>query len=109
MPDYQELKTEADRRWRELNEGSRPWVRVGTAMCGQAAGAIDVLNVLNAEIERTNIDAKVDTVGCMGICYAEPLVDILKPGISRILYGNMAPSAIPGLVERVLSGNEIDF
>ena len=76
-------------------------------MCGQAAGAIDVLNVLKAEIERTNIDAQVDTVGCIGICYAEPLVDILKPGVSRILYGNMTPSAIPGLVERVLSGNEI--
>lgn len=107
MPNYQELKTEADRRWRELNEGTRPWVRVGTAMCGQAAGAIDVLNVLKAEIERTNINAQVDTVGCIGICYAEPLVDILKPGVSRILYGNMTPSAIPGLVERVLSGNEI--
>ena len=34
MATFQELKARADREWRELVSGQRPWIRVGTAMCG---------------------------------------------------------------------------
>ena len=85
MSAYEELKAEADKRWQELVNGDRPWIRVGTVLCGHAAGAYQVIDALNAELKRRDIQARIDEVGCLGICYAEPLVDILKPGGSHAL------------------------
>ena len=50
MPSYQELKSQADERWHELTNGDVPWIRVGTAMCGHAAGAFQVLDAIRAEL-----------------------------------------------------------
>ena len=91
MPTYQEIKSTADDRWQRLTAGERPWIRIGTAMCGHAAGAYDVIDALKAELEKHKINAVVDEVGCLGICYAEPLVDILKPGGSRLFLPQRDP------------------
>lgn len=107
MPTYQELKTEADRRWRALTSGETPWIRVGTAMCGHAAGAFQVIAALKAELERRGIEATVSEVGCLGICYAEPLVDILKPGRSRLFFQNVTPADVPGIVDAYLVSDRV--
>lgn len=102
MPQYEELKALADGRWRQLTAGNKPWVRIGTAMCGHAAGAFEVRDALIAELDRQGVDANIDEVGCLGICYAEPLVDIQKPSGSRLFFGNVAPDEAPGIVRDVL-------
>ena len=103
MADYRTLKTEADERWRELAAGDKPWIRVGTAMCGQAAGAVDVLDALKAALADMELDVNLHEVGCLGLCYAEPLVDILKPdGSSRVFFGNVSPDDVPGLLRDYL-------
>ncbi len=84
MPAYTELKAEADQRWESLVSGDKPWIRVGTAMCGQAAGALQVLEALKAELTDRAVDATVDEVGCLGLCYAEPLMDVLMPMMNGI-------------------------
>ena len=43
MKAYTDLKQRADDHWQGLVAGDRPWIRVGTAMCGHAAGAAEVL------------------------------------------------------------------
>jgi len=102
MPQYEELKVQADDRWRQLTAGDKPWVRIGTAMCGHAAGAFEVRDALIAELDRLGVDANIDEVGCLGLCYAEPLVDIQKPGGSRLFFGNVAPDDVSGIVRDVL-------
>ena len=102
MASYQEMKAEADRRWQELVSGSTPWIRVGTAMCGHAAGALDVVAALRAESARLGIDVTIDEVGCLGLCFAEPLVDILKPGGPRVLFKNVSPADVSVLLEQFL-------
>jgi NADH-quinone oxidoreductase subunit F len=62
-------------------------VLVGTATCGRAAGAIEVLNVFREEAGKRQLDVVVEEVGCMGHCYAEPLVVIAKPGFPTLCYG----------------------
>ena len=44
----------------------------------------------------------MDDVGCLGICYAEPLVDIQKPGGSRVFFNNVTPDDVPNIVQTVL-------
>ncbi len=107
MPTYQELKAEADRRWQALVAGGKPWIRVGTAMCGHAAGAYQVIDALKAELKRHKVDAEIDEVGCLGICYAEPLVDILKPGRSRLFFRNVTPEDVPAIVESYLARDRL--
>ena len=107
MPTFRELKTRADQEWAELVSGQTPWIRVGTAMCGHAAGAFDVVAALKEELASRDIDAVVDEVGCLGPCYAEPLVDILKPGGPRLLFNNIAPSDVPALIDEYLVGDVI--
>ena len=107
MPTYSELRTKADERWAELTSGTRPWIRVGTAMCGHAAGAFDVIEALRSELSRLKIDAELDEVGCLGLCYAEPLVDILKPGSSRLFFKSVSPGDVARLVEQYLVEDKV--
>ena len=102
MAAYQELRAQADRRWLELVSGDRPWIRIGTAMCGHAAGAFQVVEALKADLADRGIEANIDEVGCLGLCFAEPLIDILKPGRSRLFFKNVTPDDVKGIVEAYL-------
>ena len=76
-------------------------------MCGQAAGASQVVDRLRTELRDKGIDAVLDEVGCLGICYAEPLVDILKPGKSRIFFNNVTPEAVPEILDAYLVNDAV--
>ena len=107
MTTFTELKTRADERWQELVSGERPWIRVGTAMCGHAAGALDVVETIKAELASQKVEATVDEVGCLGLCFAEPLVDILKPGKPRVFFRNVSPEDVPTLIEAYLVNDTV--
>jgi NADH-quinone oxidoreductase subunit F len=47
-------------------------IKIGTASCGLAAGAGDVVDYLKNKIKNIPIDG----VGCIGHCYAEPIVEV---------------------------------
>jgi len=81
---------------------------VGMGTCGIAAGAREVMNAILKELEARKIEAHVETVGCVGMCAKEPLVDIEQAGKSRIRYANIAPENVPRLIEEhLVKGNVI--
>ena len=103
MPTYETIKETADERWKTLTSGPDPWIRVGTAMCGHSAGAFDVIDALRAELDSRGIAAIIDEVGCLGICYAEPLIDVLRPGTeSRLFFGNVTPEDVAAIVDEYI-------
>ena len=106
MTTYQELKAEADRRW-QGRQSDKPWIRVGTAMCGQAAGARDALAAIESELDARGVDANVDEVGCLGLCFAEPLVDVHIPGRSRLFFSNVTPDVVPDIVDSYVAGRRV--
>ncbi|MDZ4231037.1 MAG: NADH-quinone oxidoreductase subunit NuoF [Dehalococcoidales bacterium] len=99
---FEEIQKQAVAEWGALQQGIKPHILVGTATCGRAAGAMAVLEAINQELSRLNIDAVVSEVGCVGVCYAEPLVDIAKPGHPRIIYSGVTPEIISELLEDYL-------
>ena len=99
---FLKLKTQAMEEWRNVREGNSPFILVGTATCGLASGALEVLRTFQQEIARHSINAKVIPVGCMGHCYAEPLVAIGKPNFPTILYGNVSSTMAANLVKHYL-------
>jgi NADP-reducing hydrogenase subunit HndB len=77
-------------------------ITVGMGTCGIAAGAREVMHAILAELDARNIDAHVTTVGCIGMCHKEPLVDIQQGDEPRITYGNVTPKMVPRIIEEHL-------
>jgi NADP-reducing hydrogenase subunit HndB len=88
-----------------LETGTRIIIGMGT--CGIAAGARDVMHAILEELDKRNIEAHVETVGCIGMCASEPLVDIEQAGQPRITYGQVKPSMVPRLIEEHLVNGRV--
>ena len=96
---FAEIRNRARAEWEALEGSDKPRILIGSATCGRAAGAGPVLEAINATLAQHNLEAIITQVGCIGLCYTEPLVDIIKPGRPRICYGNVTPEIIPQLIE----------
>jgi NADP-reducing hydrogenase subunit HndB len=84
-------------------------ITVGMGTCGIAAGAREVMHAILNELESRSIDAHVTTVGCIGMCSKEPLVDIQQGDEPRVTYGNISPEMVPKLIEEhLVNGNVVD-
>jgi NADH-quinone oxidoreductase subunit F len=82
---FAELQETARESWERLRE--KPLILIGAATCGRAAGALSLLEEVKNEINRLQLDANVIEVGCMGHCYAEPVMVIYNAGFPAICYG----------------------
>ena len=81
---------------------------IGMGTCGIAAGAREVMQAILKELESRKIEAHVETVGCVGMCAKEPIVDIEQAGKSRIRYANITPDIVPRLIEEhLVKGNVV--
>jgi len=99
---FDEIRKKAVAEWDAWQKSKKPRILVGTATCGRAAGALSILDVINDSLKKLKIKASVTEVGCIGLCFVEPMVDIIKPGKSRISYGGLTPENIPQLLEDYL-------
>ena len=99
---YKELKDRATSYWETRSNGDTPLIRIGTAMCGHAAGAFRVADRVKTVLSERSIEANLDEVGCLCLCYAEPLLDIKKPGRPRIFFNNVSSSDVEQIIEDYL-------
>jgi len=72
-------------------------IRVGLGSCGIAAGGLEVYDELLKETQ--GMDVKVYPTGCVGMCYKEPLVDIIDEDGRTVTYGNVKPSMIKEIIK----------
>lgn len=77
---------------------------VGAGTCGLGAGAGKTIQEIKRYLEKNNLDGKIIEVGCIGLCSAEPIVDIQIPGKSRISFKNIDFSKTEKLLDSVLNG-----
>ena len=101
---FKEIRNRAMSEWQALQNSI--YILIGTATCGRAAGALAILEAFKKELARCDIEAETIQVGCMGLCYAEPLVTISKPDSFRVVYHNISPELVPRLVEGYLIGDD---
>ena len=59
-------------------------IYVGMGTCGIAAGARETLQAIEQKIAKHKLPATVVSVGCIGMCAKEPLVDIQLNGGSHV-------------------------
>ncbi len=80
---------------------------IGMGTCGIAAGASKVADALKSELAARGLDAEIVSVGCIGTCVNEPLVDIQLPGKPRVTYTNVTPEKVPRIIEEHLVNHNI--
>ena len=101
------FREEAKNAWLELIQGSRPLICTGMSTCGISAEAADSKEAMEQELKNQGIDAESMNVGCLGLCYAEPLVYIKIPGKPMVCYGNITPKAAPDLIKEIFATEKI--
>jgi NADP-reducing hydrogenase subunit HndB len=106
LEDLKKLREEAQRDIRvRLDTGTK--ITVGMGTCGIAAGARETMHAILEELKKREIDAHVTTVGCIGMCASEPLVDIEQAGSDRITYGSVKVEMVPRLIEEHLINGRV--
>ena len=100
--DFSKIVDKATAEWQTLWHGDKSLILVGLATCGMAAGASATVKAIESELKQRNIEATIVPVGCIGLCYLEPLVDIVKPGRPRICYTHVTPQKVSELIEDYL-------
>ncbi len=101
MSTYEELRQQADEAWREWASPARTLIKIGLATCSKAKGAEDTFEAIRDEINARGLDADVAITGCLGLCYAEPLVEVHRPDGRRFLYGDVTPEKAKQLVDAI--------
>jgi NADH-quinone oxidoreductase subunit F len=102
---FREIKSRAEFQWRELRH-DKAVIMVGAATCGRAAGALKVIRAIKRGLKKQKLDCPVVEVGCMGHCYAEPIVIISKPGYPPIVYRQVNPVIAERLVREFILGDD---
>ena len=107
LDELRQLKEQAQREI-EVHGDNGTKITVGMGTCGIAAGARETMHAIIHELEVRNIEANVVTVGCVGNCAQEPLVDIEQAGSPRVTYGRVRAQMVPTLIEEhIINGNVV--
>jgi (2Fe-2S) ferredoxin len=81
---------------------------VGMGTCGIAAGAKEALNVFLGEAYTRKMDnVVVKQTGCMGLCHAEPTVEVKMEGMPDTLYGKVDAAVARKIVNLHLLGGKL--
>jgi NADH-quinone oxidoreductase subunit F len=102
---FEEIKKQAISQWKAMQSSPRPRILIGTATCGMASGAEAILEALNKELAKNNVTADIVQVGCIGLCFVEPLFEVVKPGKPSVFYGNLTPALVAEIVRDWLAGD----
>lgn len=102
MPTYDELRAAAEPLWRAAEAPSRPLFVVSINTSSRAAGAQDTLVALRELAPAGGFDVAV--TGDTGLAWAEPVVEVRRPGAPAVLYGHVTAEAAPAFARAATSG-----
>jgi NADH-quinone oxidoreductase subunit F len=85
---------------------SKTQVIVGLGSCGIAAGASKVYDKLAALKKVDNLDFELKKTSCVGMCYKEPLVEIIDES-GTYLYGEIDEDRAVELLEKHVQNHEV--
>ncbi len=96
---FDSIEKEALQTLEKEQDNDIPQIYVGCATCGNATGAQSVVTTIKNKLEKENIKAEVKEVGCIGMCFAEVLMDVIKPGRPRISYQDVTAEKAEEIID----------
>jgi len=104
----EKVKNKAKQSQGEQSPDVKTRIIVGTATCGIAAGAAEVVEALKREIKERGIKgAVVSETGCTGRCDLEPLVQVQIDGEPPVLYHHIDTEKAKRIVRQHIQTGEI--
>lgn len=95
---YQDLREQAIEFRQKAMSSDDIKIYIGCATCGISVGALEVREAFEKELKKHPLPYRIIKVGCLGICFAEPLVYIAKKGNPTICFKNLKPEDVPRIV-----------
>ncbi len=94
------------RRIKEITYGEKGFkIKVPLASCTIAAGAREVYDAVAKEVKSRGLQADIRRTGCMGMCYIDPWIELVKEGLPAAIYANVRPSDVPKIIKQYLEGD----
>ncbi|WP_455240299.1 NADH-ubiquinone oxidoreductase-F iron-sulfur binding region domain-containing protein [Methanothermobacter tenebrarum] len=104
---FEKLVQKAKKEYYSIFRGEPPAILIGSATCGISAGSNEIKKVIEDEITRENIEARIIPVGCIGSCYAEPLIGIFKDNKEGIFYGPVNKKIAKEIIKKNIIEDEV--
>ncbi len=80
-------------------------IKVGLSTCGIAAGGYKTYEALQQELEKDGLDVSLQRTGCIGMCYIEPIVEVITAEGKSFYYGGVTPEKAPRIInEHIIGG-----
>jgi len=83
---------------------SEPVFIVGTGTCGLGAGAGKTMAAIHDYCKSHNKAYSLIETGCIGLCSAEPILDVILPGRPRISFASVTADRVAPLLDGLLAG-----
>ncbi len=99
-------RAQAQAEWSNFVDNNKTRILVGAATCGRAAGALPILEEFKKQIKEKGMEAEVIETGCIGMCYAEPIVEVKRAGSPSILYSKLTVGDVSKIVKKHLLNDE---
>ena len=77
-----------------------PEIRIGLGSCCLVKGADTIFNAVTAAVREAARPVQVRHVGCQGMCFMTPLLEVAIPGQDPILYTRIKPERAADIVHR---------
>ncbi len=86
---------------------SNNYIKIGISSCGIAAGADRVWKVFEKESGKRHFDLKIYQTGCIGLCYAEPIVIVKTEGMPEVIYGKVDEDMVHRIIDEHIEKKRI--
>jgi NADP-reducing hydrogenase subunit HndB len=86
---------------------SQVTIKIAMATCGIASGARDTMEFMTEALKKRGVEANIVQVGCMGYCYAEPTIEVRRPGSEPVVFGGVGREKADEIIEKFIKKGEL--
>ena len=79
---------------------------IGQGSCGIASGAKKTEAAFREQVKAAKLKAEIDTTGCVGTCYLEPIVDVYEDDGKMTRYVHVQPEKVGEIIESHIKGGK---
>jgi NADH-quinone oxidoreductase subunit F len=74
-------------------------IRIGLGSCCQASGSGEIKKAVEEAIAGRNINIRLKSVGCVGMCHQVPLVEVVPVSKDPVLYSRVKAEDVQGIID----------
>lgn len=110
LEDLEKIKERNSNKVNQGKDRQDTRIVVGMGTCGIAAGAVQIYETFEAEIENQGLkNITLVKTGCIGVCRLEPIVEIIKPGEEKVTYVKVTPNKVRNIIEKhIINGKVVE-